>query len=226
MNVGCRFAVIVAGGHGTRMQNDVPKQFIEILGKPVLVHTIESFLKAEVDILILVLAKKHFKRWESIKEKWLPNYPIRLVEGGDSRFYSVRNGLKGVDGPGIVAIHDAVRPCVSTRLINAGFEAASVHKSAIAAVALKDSIREKSGITTISRDRSNYYLVQTPQTFDNKLLKKAYEQPHNISFTDDASVVAYDGHEVHLIEGSYKNIKITTEGDLYLAQLFLSMNLV
>ncbi len=226
MNVGCRFAVIVAGGHGTRMQNDVPKQFIEILGKPVLVYTIESFLKAEVDVLILVLAKKYFKIWESIKEKWLPNYPIQLVEGGDSRFYSVRNGLKGVDGAGIVAIHDAARPCVSTRLINSGFKAASVYKSAIAAVALKDSIREKSGSKTISRDRSNYYLIQTPQTFDNKLLKKAYTQPYNIRFTDDASVVAYDGHDVHLIEGSYENIKITTDGDLCLAQLLLSKNLV
>ena len=122
--------------------------------------------------------------------------------------------------------HDAARPCVSTRLINSGFEAASVYKSAIAAVALKDSIREKSGSKTISRDRSNYYLIQTPQTFDSKLLKNAYEQPHNILFTDDASVVASDDHEVHLIEGSYKNIKITTDGDLYLAQLFLSKNLV
>ena len=224
MNEGCRFAVIVAGGHGTRMQNDVPKQFIEILGKPVLVHTIESFLKAEVDVLILVLAKEYFKRWQSIKDKWLPNYPIRLVEGADSRFHSVRNGLKGVDGTGMVAIHDAARPCVSTRLINSSFKAASVYKTAVAAVALKDSIREKSGSTTISRDRSNYYLVQTPQTFDNKLLKKAYMQPYNIRFTDDASVVSSDGHEVHLIEGSYENIKITTDGDLYLAKLFLSKN--
>ena len=129
MNEVCRFAVIVAGGHGTRMQNNVPKQFIEILGKPVLVHTIESFLKAEVDVLILVLAKEYFKRWQSIKEKWLPNYSIRLVEGADSRFHSVRNGLKGVDGTGIVAIHDAARPCVSTRLINSSFKAASVYKS-------------------------------------------------------------------------------------------------
>ena len=226
MNVGCRFAVIVAGGHGARMQNDVPKQFIEILGKPVLVHTIESFLKAEVDVLILVLSKKYFKRWGSIKEKWLPNYSIRLVESGDSRFHSVRNGLKGIDGAGTVAIHDAARPCVNTRLINSGFKVASVHKSAIAAVALKDSIREKLGSKTVSRDRSNYYLIQTPQTFDIKLLKKAYMQPYNIRFTDDASVVASDGHEVHLIEGSYENIKITTNEDLYFAQLFLSENLV
>ena len=97
MKVGYRFAVIVAGGQGTRMQNDVPKQFIEILGKPVLVYTIESFLKAGVDVLVLVLAKKYFERWENIKEKWLPNHSIRLVEGGDSRFHSVRNGLKGIE---------------------------------------------------------------------------------------------------------------------------------
>ena len=206
MNEGCRFAVIVAGGHGTRMQNDVPKQFIEILGKPVLVHTIESFLKAEVDVLILVLAKEYFKRWQSIKEKWLPNYSIRLVEGADSRFQSVRNGLKGVDGTGMVAIHDAARPCVSARLINSSFKAASVYKSAVAAVALKDSIREKSGSTTISRDRSNYYLVQTPQTFDNKLLKNC--KPYNNHFTDDASVVSSDGHEVHLIEGLMKILRL------------------
>ncbi len=225
MKGGYRFAVIVAGGQGTRMQNDVPKQFIQILGKPVLVYTIESFLKAGVDVLVLVLAKKHFERWKSIKEKWLPNYTIRLVEGGDNRFHSVRNGLKGLDGGGIVAIHDAARPCVSIRLINSSFEAASVYKSAVAAVALKDSIREKSGITTISRDRSNYYLIQTPQTFDINLLKKAYRQPHCLRFTDDASVVDSDGHAVHLIEGSYRNIKITTDEDLDLARFFLSENL-
>ena len=222
MKRGRRFAIVVAGGQGARMQNDVPKQFIEISGKPVLVYSLESFFRAEVDVLILVMAKKYFERWESVKKKWLPKHSIQIVEGGDSRFHSVRNGLKCVDGPGIVAIHDAARPCVSTQLINSGYEAAEVHKSAVAAVALKDSIREKSGSITTSRDRSNYYLIQTPQTFDIDLLKKAYSTPYDLRFTDDASVVTSDGHEVHLIEGCYENIKITTDGDLDLARLFLS----
>jgi len=221
MTVGRRFAVVVAGGHGTRMNNEVPKQFIEISGKPVLVYTLESFLRAGVDVLILVMAKNQLERWASVKEKWLPKHFIQIVEGGETRFHSVRNGLKWVEGPGIVAIHDAARPCVSAQLINAGYEAAAVHKSAIAAVALKDSIREKSAGTTVSRDRLNYYLIQTPQTFDVNLLKKAYATHSEIHFTDDASVVASEGQKVHLIEGSYQNIKITTDEDLDLARLFL-----
>jgi len=171
MPVGRRFAVIVAGGQGRRMNNEVPKQFIEISGKPILVYTLESFLRVEVDVLILVMAKDHFERWASIKEQWLPKQSIQIVDGGETRFHSVKNGLKWVEGPGIVAIHDAARPCVSAQLINAGYEAAAIHKSAVASVALKDSIREKSGGTTVSRDRSNYYLIQTPQTFDIDLLK-------------------------------------------------------
>ena len=224
MTVGRRFAVVVAGGQGTRMNNEVPKQFIEISGKPVLVYTLESFFRADVDVVILVMAKNHFERWASIKEQWLSKHSIQIVEGGDSRFDYVRNGLECVDAPGIVAIHDAARPCVPTQLINAGYKAAAVHKSAIAAVALKDSIREKTGSTSIARDRSNYYLMQTPQTFDVDLLKKAYESASDSSFTDDASVVDFDGHEIHLIEGSYQNIKITTDEDLDLAKLFLSKN--
>jgi len=168
------------------------------------------------------MAKNHFERWAIIKKQWLSKQAIQIVEGGETRFHSVRNGLKWVDGPGIVAIHDAARPCVSAHLINAGYEAAAVHKSAVATVALKDSIREKSGGNTVSRDRSNYYLIQTPQTFDIDLLKKSYETASDVHFTDDASVVASEGHEVHLIEGSYQNIKITTDEDLDLARLFLS----
>ena len=225
MSLGRRFAVIVAGGQGTRMNNEVPKQFIEISGKPVLVYTLESFLRVEVDVLILVMAKNHLERWKSIKKQWLPKHSIQIVDGGETRFHSVKNGLKWVEGPGIVAIHDAARPCVSAQLINASYEAAAIHKSAVASVALKDSIREKSGGTTVTRDRSNYYLIQTPQTFDIDLLKKSYETANDGRFTDDASLVASKGHEVHLIEGFYQNIKITTEEDLDLAQLFLSKNL-
>ena len=225
MPVGRRFAVIVAGGQGRRMNNEVPKQFIEISGKPILVYTLESFLRVEVDVLILVMAKDHFERWASIKEQWLPKQSIQIVDGGETRFHSVKNGLKWVEGPGIVAIHDAARPCVSAQLINAGYEAAAIHKSAVASVALKDSIREKSGGTTVSRDRSNYYLIQTPQTFDIDLLKKSYEMANGARFTDDASVVASRGHEVHLIEGFHQNIKITTGEDLDLARLFLSKDL-
>jgi 2-C-methyl-D-erythritol 4-phosphate cytidylyltransferase len=220
-----RFAIIVAGGQGTRMNNEVPKQFIEISGKPVLVYTIESFLRAQVDVLILVIAKNHLERWASIKEQWLPKQSIQIVNGGETRFQSVKNGLKPVQGPGIVAIHDAARPCVSAQLISAGYEAAAIHKSAVASVALRDSIREKSGGTTVSRDRSNYYLIQTPQTFDIDLLKKSYETTNDTRFTDDASVVASKGHEVYLIEGFYQNIKITTDEDLDLARLFLSKDL-
>ena len=225
MPVGRRFAVIVAGGQGRRMNNEVPKQFIEISGKPILVYTLESFLRVKVDVLILVMAKDHFERWASIKEQWLPKNSIQIVDGGETRFHSVKNGLKWVEGPGIVAIHDAARPCVSAQLINAGYEAAAIHKSAVASVALKDSIREKSGGTTVSRDRSNYYLIQTPQTFDIDLLKKSYLMANGARFTDDASVVASRGHEIHLIEGFHQNIKITTGEDLDLARLFLSKDL-
>ena len=184
----------------------VGEDFIDVSKGPIRVTAMRNPADlpwADVDVVILVMAKNHFERWAIIKKQWLSKHVIQIVEGGETRFHSVRNGLKWVDGPGIVAIHDAARPCVSAQLINAGYEAAAIHKSAVASVALKDSIREKSGGTTVSRDRSNYYLIQTPQTFDIDLLKKSYEMANGARFTDDASVVDFDGHEIHLIEGSY-----------------------
>ena len=220
-------ALIPAAGMGSRAQQNMAKQFQKIGAKCLIEYSIEPFLRDEKCQRICVVLQEEDEIWDSLAIS--KSEKIITCDGGTSRMESVHLGLKCLleteDKNELVAIHDAARPCVSTRLINSSFKAASVYKSAVAAVALKDSIREKSGSTTISRDRSNYYLVQTPQTFDNKLLKKAYMQPYNNHFTDDASVVSSDGHEVHLIEGSYENIKITTDGDLYLARLFLSKNL-
>jgi 2-C-methyl-D-erythritol 4-phosphate cytidylyltransferase len=215
-------ALIVAGGKGTRIKSVIPKQFIELKGKPVLLHTLEAFYRYSESIhVILVLPEDDLGIWQAIVEKYKFKKPITLQKGGDTRFQSVKNGLEKIEGDGLVAIHDGVRPLVSPDIIGASFRLAAEHKTAVAAVRLKESIRMTDQDNTKAMDRSKFRLIQTPQTFDVALIKKAYELKEDTSLTDDASVAERAGHIISLFEGSYRNIKITTEEDLLIAEALL-----
>ncbi len=216
------YALIVAGGKGTRIKSHTPKQFLELNGKPILLHTLEAFYRYSEKInIILVLPEDDFKTWTSICEKYQFKKNIILQKGGESRFQSVKNGLSKIEGDGLVAIHDGVRPLVSEDIIGASFRLAAVHESAVAAVRLKESIRMTDQDNTKAVDRSRFRLIQTPQTFQVQLIKKAYEMKEDPSLTDDASVAEKSGHVISLFEGSYENIKITTPEDLIVAAALL-----
>lgn len=217
------YALIVAGGKGTRIQSKLPKQFLELNGKPILMHTLEAFYRYAPGIrIILVLPADDFVTWQSLCEKHNFKMPVTLQAGGDSRFQSVKNGLSRIDGDGLVAIHDGVRPLVSADIIGASFRLAAVHKSAVAAVRLKESIRITDQDNTKAVDRSRFRLIQTPQTFQVSLIRKAYETKEDASLTDDASVAERAGLVISLFEGSYENIKITTPEDLVVAQALMA----
>jgi 2-C-methyl-D-erythritol 4-phosphate cytidylyltransferase len=216
------YAIIVAGGKGTRIKSKIPKQFIELNGRPVLLHTLDAFYRYSEKInVILVLPVDDFETWNSIKEKYGFDRPLILQQGGETRFQSVKNGLDKIEGEGLVAIHDGVRPLVSSDIIGASFRLAAVHQTAVAAVRLKESIRITDQDNTKAVDRSRFRLIQTPQTFDVQLIKKAYQMKEDVSLTDDASVAERSGHIISLFEGSYENIKITTQEDLIVAEALM-----
>jgi 2-C-methyl-D-erythritol 4-phosphate cytidylyltransferase len=217
------YALIVAGGKGTRIQSHVPKQYLEINGLPILMHTINAFFRyAENITVILVLPQDDFVRWTELCKKFHFNKPVILQQGGDTRFQSVKNGLEKISGGGLVAIHDGVRPLVSEDIIGASFRLAAVHKSAVAAVRLKESIRVTDQDNTKAVDRSRFRLIQTPQTFDVNLIRQAYASKEDQSLTDDASVAERAGHVISLFEGSYENIKITTQDDIVIAEALMN----
>lgn len=217
------YAVIVAGGKGTRIKSILPKQFLELNGKPVLLHTVESFCRYSDTIeIVLVLPEEDFSIWKSICDRFQFVRPIKLQKGGNTRFQSVKNGLEAIQENGLVAIHDGVRPLISEDIIAASFRLAAVHGSAVAAVRLKESIRMTDMDNTRAMDRSCFRLIQTPQTFEAGMIKKAYEMKETADLTDDASVAEQSGHTISLFEGSYENIKITTEEDLVVAEALLN----
>lgn len=218
-----KFAIIVAGGNGTRMGSKTPKQFMPVGGKPILMHTIEKFIAYDFSLqLLLVLPANEMKAWYALCDKYQFYPPIVTVSGGNSRFQSVKNGLKKISAKeGLVAVHDGVRPFVSPRIIAESFEAAAQKGTAITAVSLKDSIRflGPDG-TNQSVDRAAYRLVQTPQTFRLDWMRQAFDTPEQPFFTDCASVLEHAGYPITLIEGGYENIKITTPEDLLWAEAF------
>lgn len=216
-----KYAIIVAGGSGTRMKSDLPKQFIELLGKPILMHTIEAFHFDDIKI-ILVLPKTQIEFWKELMVKHQFKVPHQIVEGGEARFHSVKNGLETIDSnSGLVAIHDGVRPLIKQHIISESFTAAERNGNAIVSIRLKDSIRSVSDSGNKQEDRSKFRLIQTPQTFQLQLIKAAFKQPYDPIFTDDASVLERAGHKINLIDGDYQNIKITTPEDLTVAQSLL-----
>jgi len=219
-----KIAIIVAGGKGERMNADVPKQFLEIQGKPILMHTLEAFINFDVSLqLILVLPAAQVDFWQTLCEAHDFNIPHQIVAGGQTRFQSVKNGLDAVKVPAIVAIHDGVRPLVSKETIARCFDTAAKFGAAIPTMDSIESIRFVDANGSKSVDRTAYKMVQTPQVFDAELLKKAYEQEFSVLFTDDASVVEAMGATVHLVDGNRENIKITTEFDLIVAERLLEL---
>ena len=222
--------VIVAGGKGLRMQTEIPKQFIEINGLPILMHTLLNFQGFDDEIqIILVLPEEHLDFWISLCERYYFGVKHKIVVGGETRFQSVLNGLKQLSDVELVAIHDGVRPLVSHEAIERCFNVALQTGAAIPVVDCVESVREVKDGLSCSVDRSRYKLVQTPQVFEKQLLLKAYEQAFSPLFTDDASVVeSYFAlqndnakRQIMLVEGNRENIKITTQFDLIIAEAIL-----
>jgi len=214
------YAVIVAGGKGLRMGGDIPKQFLPIGGKPILMHTIEAFRKAINGIqIVLVLPAAQHDYWKGLCKEYGFHSPELIAKGGETRFHSVRNGLALLpdDAEAVVGIHDGVRPFVSAETIRRCYAAAAEGKAVVPVVPVVETVRQiLSNGKSVTRPRDEYRLVQTPQTFPIALLKEAYQQPYTDAFTDDASVVEAMGEEIVMIEGNRENIKITTPSDLKL----------
>lgn len=221
-----KYAVLVAGGSGSRMGSEVPKQFLPLAGKPILLHTIEQFLKIDEIQIILVLPEKDIAYWNEITTKQSPDseflQSIKIVVGGKSRFQSVKNGLAYVEADSLVAVHDGVRPLIDTEIIEKSFGVANESGNAVTSVQLKDSIREiGEHQQNKAVERTKFRLMQTPQTFQSSIIKKAFEVEEQSFFTDCASVLEFAGYAINLIDGSYENIKITTPEDLIVAEALL-----
>lgn len=259
-----RYAIIVAGGTGIRMKNNIPKQFIKIGNLPIVMHTILHFYHFDSQIkIIFVLPKRSVVKWKKLCIKYDFKLPLEITEGGDSRFQSVKNGLKCIpdvnisacltkskhmtgmrmntndtnfnlqssikDEHSIVAIHDGVRPFINKKILKKAYDSAKKWGNAVTSVKLKESLRvinNESNATTGSTkavDRNNFRLIQTPQCFTIPLIKRAYEQPETNDITDDAALVEKLGVKIHLIEGIYENIKITTPVDLLYAKAIFNL---
>jgi len=211
-----KIALIVAGGIGERMNAAIPKQFLLLKGTPILMHTLNQF--SHFEEIILVLPSTQFDYWHSLCSTYNFTLKHTLVEGGRTRFYSVKNGLEKINNNSIVAIHDGVRPLVSTSLINRIISQAKEGAGTIPIIPVKDSIRKVDGENSIYIDRNKLYKVQTPQCFFSSDIKKAYTQEFSEHFTDDASVFESAGGKITTILGENKNIKITTDEDLRISE--------
>lgn len=212
-----KVALIVAGGKGERMNADIPKQFLLLNNLPILMHTIKQF--SHFEEIVLVLPKSQFDYWNGLcKNNNFTQIHI-LVEGGETRFHSVKNGLDKIDNTSVVAIHDGVRPLISTALINSLVGEIKSGIGVIPVVPVKDSIRKVEGENSTNIDRSNLYKVQTPQCFLSADIKEAYTQDFSGTFTDDASVFEANGGKINTLLGEEKNLKITTQEDLNIAEI-------
>ena len=217
-----KYAIIVAGGKGLRMNGEMPKQFIALAGKPILMHTIEAFVRYDAGInIVLVLPEAQIPFWQDLCKKYAFSQQYIIAKGGETRFHSVKNGLALIDGEGLVAVHDGVRPLVSCATIERCFAAAAKYRAVVPVVDSVDSIRQIVDTENIAVERAAFKLVQTPQVFDVQLLKNAYKQSFSPAFTDDASVVESFGAKIHLVEGNRENIKITTPFDLQIANVLI-----
>lgn len=215
--------IIVAGGKGLRMGGELPKQFLPIGGKPVLMHTLQAFREYNAElqiILVLPHAQQDFWKQLCVDHNFVVKHTV--ADGGETRFHSVKNGLELVQGSGLIGVHDGVRPFVLVEVINRCFELARIHKAVIPVIDIVETVRHLTTIGSETVSRNDYKLVQTPQVFDVDLLKKAYAQEFTPFFTDDASVVEAMGTPVYLAEGNRENIKITTPFDLKIGSALLS----
>ncbi len=224
------YVIIVAGGKGLRMGSDIPKQFLPIGGKPVLMRTIERFHEYSEDLqIILVLPQAQQAYWQTLCHEYDFKMEYLLADGGETRFHSVQNGLALVpdDAQGVVGVHDGVRPFPCIEVIRRCYETARTAKAVIPVIPVVETVRHLTKCLTLCEadsvtvPRDEYRLVQTPQVFDIQLLKAANRQPYNDGFTDDASVVESYGHRITLVEGNRENIKITTPYDITVAEAII-----
>ena len=224
MNFSQYNVIIVAGGTGSRMQSKIPKQFIEINGKPILIHTIEKFIEFDEFINIIVAVHKDYLTEANfmLAEHFLDKN-IQIVVGGDTRFHSVKNGLNCISNKNdIVGIHDAARPLVSVETIKRCYETAAQKGNAIPVAPVNESLRMVTNGINKAVSRDDYKIVQTPQCFVVSKIKEAFEQPFSPFFTDDATVLEGMDESINLVEGNSENIKITNPSDLKIAELYLS----
>lgn len=212
--------IIVAGGKGLRMGGDIPKQFLPVGGRPILMRTIDRFLKYDAGMqVVLVLPESQQDYWRSLCEQYHFVQPYTLANGGETRFHSVKNGLaKVAPDATLIGVHDGVRPFVSLETIRATYDEATRSEAVVPVVEVVETVRHLADGKSVTVPRSDYRLVQTPQVFSASLLRAAYEQPYTDFFTDDASVVERLGHPVTLVAGNRENIKITTPFDLIVAE--------
>lgn len=229
MAVLSKYVIIVSGGVGSRMENSLPKQFHQLRGLPILMHTISAFHKDDKSIkIILVINEKHHEQWVDLCNKFAFNIPYQLVSGGETRFHSVKNALEflfkqetSLDNI-LIGIHDGVRPLISQNVIKSAYKNAEINGSAIPAIQSRDSIRilNKNG-TNEAIDRDSVLIIQTPQVFRANLLKESYKQKFEESFTDDASVIEKSGYPINIIDGDIRNIKITYPSDIDIAAIWM-----
>ncbi|MEA1878669.1 MAG: 2-C-methyl-D-erythritol 4-phosphate cytidylyltransferase [Bacteroidota bacterium] len=207
--------IIVAGGRGTRMKSDIPKQFLLLDGKPVLMQTMEAFVEFDPDIrMILVLPEDQYAYWDELCDEHSFSLNYQKVAGGLTRFESVKNGLSAAPDKGLIGVHDGVRPFIHPDTIRRIYQDAEEFGNAIPAIPPTESVRVETKDSNHIVDRNSVRLIQTPQVFQAKDLKEAYNQQYQNTFTDDASVIEAAGHKIHLIKGQEGNLKITTKEDL------------
>jgi 2-C-methyl-D-erythritol 4-phosphate cytidylyltransferase len=219
-----KYALIVAGGTGSRMNSTIPKQFMLLKGLPVLMHTINRFVGYDQNIeIIVVLPSAQFNEWQTLCDQYHFTVSHKLVPGGSVRFESVKNGLDAIGTDGLVAIHDGVRPLVSIETIDRCFEIAGEKGNAIPALTIVESIRKMAGDWNQAVDRSSYVGIQTPQTFRVSEIKMAYKQPYDPTFTDDSMVLECWGKKIQIVDGNRENIKITHSTDLIVAEALINM---
>jgi 2-C-methyl-D-erythritol 4-phosphate cytidylyltransferase len=219
-----KFAVIVAAGLGKRMGSNTPKQYLLLNGKAVLWYTLNSFLRAYDDMQIILVLHEQYVEAARVIADSLNTSRIMLTIGGETRFHSVKNGLKFVERPSVVFVHDAVRCLVSEKLIHQCYEETIKCGNAVPSLKSIDSLRIKTGEGNRILDRNEVYIVQTPQTFTSEIICQAFEQEYHIAFTDEASVVEKTGVEINLIEGDKNNFKVTEMLDLIIAEKILEKN--
>ncbi len=224
------FVIIVAAGTGNRMNSDLPKQFLDLNGLPIVMHTINRFsLSDSISEVVLVISETMESYWTELCLKHQFDNPIHITFGGNTRFESVKNGIDYIYqnfdiGPkDYIAVHDGARPIVSDQLIRKAFQGAYEHQAIVLAQKSIESIRMGNVSTNKAVDRNQIWMIQTPQVFHGELLLKSYQQDEDPLFTDDASVVEKMGTSIYIVEGDSKNIKITYPQDLQIAQLYLNL---
>lgn len=219
-----KYAVIVAAGTGSRMKSDVPKQFMLLKNKPVLFYAVDTFLKAYVDLeVILVLPTEHMAKGQEIIDGFFDSKRIRICEGGRTRFQSVKNGLSLIEVESIIFVHDGVRCMLTSDLIHRCYTAVEEFGTAVPVVNCKESVRIITEEGNEPLDRDLVKVVQTPQAFHSRILLPAFQIDYKEKFTDEATVVEAYGLKIHLVEGEENNIKITQPSDLLFAESLINV---